>query len=65
MYVSFNVVCELIVIGDMSFVCPFCKALKYSDESTESGCASGRVKFSQLIPPSTPLRSLGSWTGYA
>lgn len=49
-------------IGEMSVVCRYCKALKYSGESSGLCCASGKVKLPQLVPPPDPLRSLISGT---
>lgn len=50
-------------IGDMSVVCPYCKALKYSGESSGLCCAGGKVKLPQLVPPPDPLKTLVSGTG--
>ena len=47
-------------IGEMTIICQYCKALKYSSESTGLCCAGGKVKFPQLVPPSDPLRSFVS-----
>lgn len=52
-----------VTIGEMSVVCPHCKALKFSGESPGLCCAGGKVKLPQLVPPPEPLRSLVSGTG--
>lgn len=53
---------KTVKIGEMSVVCPYCKALKYSGESSGLCCAGGKVKLPQLVPPPDPLRSLISGT---
>ena len=52
-----------VTIGEMTIVYQYCKALKYSGESTGLCCAGGIVKLPQLVPPPDPLRSLVSWMG--
>lgn len=47
-----------VTIGEMSVVCPHCKALKFSGETPGLCCAGGKVKLPQLVPPPEPLRSL-------
>lgn len=52
-----------VTIGEMTTICKYCKALKYSGESTGLCCADGKVKLPQLVPPPDPLRSLVSGMG--
>jgi hypothetical protein len=47
-------------IGEMTIICKYCKALKYSGESIGLCCTGGKVKLPQLVPPPDPLRSLVS-----
>ena len=50
-------------IVEMTIICQYCKALKYSGEFTGLCCAGGKVKLSQLIQPPDQLRSLVSGMG--
>ena len=52
-----------VTIGEMTVICQYYKALKYSCESTGLCCASGKVKLSQLVPPPDLLQSLVSGMG--
>lgn len=52
-----------ISIGEMSLVCQYCNALKYSGEPNGLCCAGGKVKLPPLVPPPDPLRSLVSGIG--
>ncbi|XP_063931152.1 uncharacterized protein LOC135143203 [Zophobas morio] len=52
-----------VTIGEMKIICKYCKALKYTHESTGLCCAGGKVKLPQLVPPPDPLRSLVSGIG--
>ncbi|XP_025831529.1 uncharacterized protein LOC112904787 [Agrilus planipennis] len=52
-----------LTIGEMTIICKYCKALKYSGESTGLCCAGEKVKLPQLVPPPDPLRSLVSGIG--
>ncbi|XP_037915252.1 uncharacterized protein LOC119654162 [Hermetia illucens] len=52
-----------VTIGEMKIICKYCKALKYTHESTGLCCAGGKVKLPQLLPPPDPLRSLVSGIG--
>ena len=52
-----------VTIGEMKIICKYCKALKYTGESTGLCCAGGKVKLPQLVPPPDPLRSLVSGIG--
>lgn len=52
-----------VTIGEMITICKYCKALKYTGESTGLCCAEGKVKLPQLVPPPDPLRSLVSGIG--
>ncbi|XP_037924403.1 uncharacterized protein LOC119660098, partial [Hermetia illucens] len=45
---------------EMKIICKYCKALKYTHESTGLWCAGGKVKLPQLLPP---LRSVVSGIG--
>lgn len=54
---------KFVKIGDMSVVCPYCKALKYNGESSGMCCADGKVKLPRLIPPPDPLKTLLSGQG--
>ncbi|XP_037911965.1 uncharacterized protein LOC119652099 [Hermetia illucens] len=47
----------------MKIIYKYCKALKYTHESTGLCCAGGKVKLPQLLPPPGPLRSLVSGIG--
>ena len=52
-----------VTIGDMIINCQYCKALKFSGESTGLCCVGGKVKLPQLVPPPDPLQSLVSGMG--
>lgn len=52
-----------VTIGEMKIICEYCKALKYTGESTGLCCAGGKVKLPQLVLPPDPLRSLVSGIG--
>ena len=39
-------------------ICPYCKALKFNDETMGMCCASGKVKLPQLAAPPEPLKTL-------
>jgi hypothetical protein len=52
-----------VTIAEMTIVYQYCKALKYSGESTGWWCAGGKVKLSQLAPPPDPLWSVVFWMG--
>ncbi|XP_015175981.1 PREDICTED: uncharacterized protein LOC107066151 [Polistes dominula] len=52
-----------VTIGEMKRICKYCKAFKYTGESTGLCCAGGKVKLPQLVPPPDPLRSLVSGIG--
>ena len=54
---------QSVTIGEMTTICQYCKALKYSGEATGLCCAGGKVKLPQLVPPPDPLRSLLSGVG--
>ena len=45
-------------IGTMSKICPYCKALKFNDETMGMCCGSGKVKRPQLAAPPEPLKTL-------
>lgn len=54
---------KIVAIGQMSIVCPHCKALKFKNEAPGLCCASGQVKLTPLVPPPEPLHSLVSGIG--
>lgn len=43
-----------VAIGDVTMICKYCKALKYSGESTRLCCARGKLKLPQLVSPLDP-----------
>ena len=45
-------------IGNMSKICPYCKALKFNGETMGMCCASGKVKLPLLAAPPEPLKTL-------
>ncbi|GFT88551.1 uncharacterized protein NPIL_518321, partial [Nephila pilipes] len=45
-----------VLIGTMTVVCPYCKALKFSGETKGMCCAPGKTKLSQLKEPPEPLK---------
>ena len=52
----------LLDIGQMTDVCPYCNAFKWSGEAPGMCCSSGMVKLPTLEPPPEPLESLMSGT---
>ena len=52
----------LLDIGQMTDVCPYCNAFKWSGEAPGMCCSSGMVKLPALEPPPEPLESLMSGT---
>ena len=49
-----------VTIEEMTIICQYCTALKYSGESIGLCCTGGKVKLPHLVPPPDPLRSLVS-----
>ncbi|GFS42116.1 uncharacterized protein NPIL_141631 [Nephila pilipes] len=47
-----------VLIGTMTVVCPYCKALKFSGETKGMCCAAGKIKLPQLREPLEPLKTL-------
>ncbi|GFV94454.1 uncharacterized protein TNCV_3352921 [Trichonephila clavipes] len=45
------------VIGTMTVVCSYCKALKFSGEAKGMCCAAGKIKLPQLREPPEPLKT--------
>jgi len=46
---------KYVAIEEMTIICKYCEALKYSGESTGLCCAGYKVKMPQLVPPPDPL----------
>jgi hypothetical protein len=44
------------LIGTMTEVCPYCKALKFNAETKGMCCAAGKIKLPQLAEPPEPLK---------
>ncbi|GFT19643.1 uncharacterized protein NPIL_659171 [Nephila pilipes] len=47
-----------VLIGTMTVVCPYCKALKFSGETKGMCCAAGKIKLPQLREPPELLKTL-------
>lgn len=47
-----------VIIGTMSVLCQYCKALKFLTEAPGLCCVNGKIKLPPLTPPPEPLRSL-------
>ena len=47
-----------ISIGSPSFVCKYCSALKWKDESKGICCYNGKIKVHDIVAPPDPLKSL-------
>ncbi|GFT42212.1 uncharacterized protein NPIL_502451 [Nephila pilipes] len=47
-----------VLIGTMTVVCLYCKALKFSGETKGMCCAAGKIKLPQLREPPEPLKTL-------
>ncbi|GFU26256.1 uncharacterized protein NPIL_266621 [Nephila pilipes] len=47
-----------VLIGTMTLVCPYCKALKFSGETKGMCCGAGKIKLPQLREPPEPLKTL-------
>ncbi len=47
-----------VVIGTMTTVCPYCKALKFTGETKGMCCASGKIRLPQHGEPPEPLKTL-------
>ncbi|XP_044597579.1 uncharacterized protein LOC123274154 [Cotesia glomerata] len=45
-------------IGQMSIICPDCKALKFKGESKGLCCSSGKVTLDPVVDPPEPIKSL-------
>ncbi|GFW76680.1 uncharacterized protein TNCV_4943971 [Trichonephila clavipes] len=46
-----------VLIGTMTVVCSYCKALKFSGETKGMCCAAGKIKLPQLREPPEPLKT--------
>lgn len=49
---------KIVILGPMTSVCKFCRALKWKDESAGMCCSSGKVQLPPLMPLPEPLKGL-------